>query len=688
MDRRIATTWPLPTNSATATPAPLQGGNAKPPSTASTTTGRPTLLDSDISASAGDWAARQPASISLQPSSSLLPRHLCILAWSLAVLRPASPTLHNLLRTAAHVASTARVGAPTTPAAPGAGGSAGAYSSGGTAAGGQAVRAVPLPYHVYGLSQLFLANYAASLAEAVCGVEAVAAGELMHEQHAGPGPGAEGACCAPQAAVTHAGRAAQDMMGHDGVRSVNVGAEGGLVQGAVALARTAAAALRWRRRQRGSEPASRRDGRDGGGGGQDSGLALSGSFTVAAEPAERRARGQEQEVEVEEQEAGFGPLWEHRPELFAAAADAWVETTRGTIRSALQGAVVGELRGGQGAGGPGQCAAEGTGVEANGTEARFLGRVGEVVVDVGVEGSGRMCVRVEVEAVGEEVWLPGWVFGVDVLCRVRVVWLGAGGAGTEGLAARAGAGISNKRGARAGQVGRGRGGGVAREDEGEVWLVGIQVDGPSHFVVGATEGGTGATAAPQPAREEVLRGGGSLGGRDAELVALLAVVGETALRDWCCALALGAVEGAQRGQQGQGLYSHVAPPPLPSGVLAVRRHPDPWVVACLAEQLQRPVGQEGQWTRGAQPCISTAGVATHMRAAGADGDGGGGGDGGGVQARRRQEGRVAGLALVRVSHADWRWAGEEGEVQGERERERGRWSGCLLPLLARACTCR
>ncbi len=669
VDRRVAATWPLPMAPGSATPPARRQSNLHHPSTASTTASYPTPLDAHSSASASDREPPQPAPTPPSQSPPLLPRHLCILAWSLAVLRPASPTLRALLRTAAHVA------AATDKA-----------SSECTTAGGQAVHTVPLPYHVYGLSQLFLANYAASLAEAESGVEAEAVGQLVHQQHGGPGPGAEGACCAPPAAATHAsGAAPHGSLAGGGSRTVDVGTEGCPGQGALAVARTAAAVLRWRRRRRGSEPVSQGSGWDGGGGCHDSGVALSGSFTGAAAEAEQRAQEQEEHVD-EEEEAGFGTLWKHCPTLFAAAADAWVETTRGTIRSALQGAVVGELRGRQGAGGG---ETEGTGVEKSAVGVSCRGRMGEVEVDVGDGGSGpeRVRVRVEVEAVGEEVWLPGWVFGVDVLCRVRLVRLGGGGEGTEGLAAWAEAGSKATRGAGGGQVGSGRGdGGVGSEGEGEVWLVGIQVDGPSHFVAAATEGGTGAATTLESARGEARGGGEALGGRGAGAVPLLSVVGETSLRDWCCALALGPVEGAQQGQQGQGLYAHVRAPPLPRGVLAVRRHPDPWVVACLAEQLQQPLGQEGQWTQGAQPCSGAAGAATHARGASADGGGDGESGGGGARARRVQEGRVAGVALARVSHADWQ--GVEGQGEGQGQGEGGRWSGCLLPLLARACTCR
>ncbi|KXZ53954.1 hypothetical protein GPECTOR_6g873 [Gonium pectorale] len=327
------------------------------------------------------------------------PGDLALLSWAVAVLDPASPTLHSLL-TAAAAAHAARpppggrslaedvegsrleVAAAMGPkGSSDAGGVEGAFGddSGDGGEAGDAGFAARDPwvgpggfqqsaavgsssYHEYGLSQLYLANYVACLA-----AEAAArAGQEGQEAEAGAGAAhaqsvARLAAAAMRQAEAEAGRAAE----------------------ALAAGDSSAYAAR---------PGQRAGTRDG------AGELLAGHerYTSAACGGGKGAG--DWKGDGCEHLIAFGPL-ASSPALFCAARDAWYQVTTATCGSALHAAVASALR---------TAAAAGTGPAA--------AAGGAATTDGGGAGRGGGCSWL-VGGVAEEALSPDRMLRVDLLVR-------------------------------------------------------------------------------------------------------------------------------------------------------------------------------------------------------------------------------------------------------------------------------
>ncbi|GLC52454.1 hypothetical protein PLESTB_000630900 [Pleodorina starrii] len=229
----------------------------------------------------------------------LTARDLAMLSWSVAILSPASPTLRRLLDAAVAVAAVAVAATAAAPMA------AAADDDPAAADGGEPLYELQSqPYNLFGLVQLYGANYAACLA-------AAASADVVTS--------ADGAAAVGVAA---AAAAAGDGDG-DG------GAVGAVVRAAAAAMRQAQRAAEAIGAPTDGGAAADAGGKsDGGGGGDDDGGG------------------------AEEEMVRFGPL-RSCPALFRACRDAWLLNTASTKPSDLQSAVAAALRDRSSSGGGG-----------------------------------------------------------------------------------------------------------------------------------------------------------------------------------------------------------------------------------------------------------------------------------------------------------------------------------------------
>ncbi|GIL83551.1 hypothetical protein Vretifemale_12339 [Volvox reticuliferus] len=624
----------------------------------------------------------------LSPAQLFNPRDLAMLAWSLAILAPASPTLRRILTAAVASVNISIADAPSTATDKG-----DAADAGGTELGELQTQ----PYNLFGLVQLYGANYAACLAAATTGASGGDVNSDKQEPKARvlemdvtEGDG-DGDCSYSESCGDGGCNECGDGGGGGG---------GGRSDAAAALVRAAAAAMLQAQRAAeaiGGAPASSINECNSN---SDGPYTRKAASAAGEEEDGRRRRGGGQggrgkgggdtsgQSGVWREMVRFGPLGACPP-LFRACRDAWFLNTASTKPSDLQTAVAAVLRnrrlGGGGGGGTIDSSASGS-------------------CGGGVAGQTRGVVFV-----AEEVLTPDRMLRVDLLVQY------------------------------------------------DGWLVLLEVDGPSHFAVelygkqvntsngdsssvsriadatmrGRDGTGTGsndddgavqddlisATACPTSCgtenEENQCHGDADFSGRvddgneeearlvtasagkvrsargDSKLPAAAAValrrqgllrpLGDTVLRNRFLAASLG-LRAAGFREGGPAVLTHTGAN-------------DPWVIESLLVQLPRGEGAKEEDGKGRLASTARSGeggygcaglgmgrdvdaVGSTAGITGTNGSHGGGASDGvsAISSSGSGSGLVRGVALTTLSYADWNAAGNS---------PRDKWARCLQPLLVR-----